>query len=57
MSFALLQEKLSTAPVLAFLNFDKLCENEYVTSVKGIIVVLSQEGQPIEYMSEKLNKA
>ena len=56
-SFALLKEKLSTSSVLALPKFDKLFDVKYDASSKGIMVVLSQKGRPIEYISEKLNEA
>lgn len=55
-SFALVKEKLSTSSVLALPKFDKLFDVKYDTSSKGIRVVLSQKGRPIEYISEKLNE-
>lgn len=56
-SFALLKEKLSIASMLALPNLDKLFEINCDVSDKGIRTILSQEGQPIKYMSEKLNEA
>lgn len=56
-SFALLKEKLSIASMLALPNLDKLFEINCDVFNKGIRTILSQEGQPIKYMSDKLNEA
>ena len=55
-AFIALKQKLTNAHVLTSPNFAKSFELECDASRVGIGVVLMQEGHPIAYFSEKLNR-
>lgn len=55
--FNVLKEKITEQSILALSVFNKVFQVDYDESGSAIGVVLSQEGKPIAYFSEKLHDA
>ena len=56
-SFEMLKKKVTEQPILVLPDFNKVFQVDCDASGYAIGAVLSQEGKPIAYFSEKLNNA
>ena len=56
-AFEALKQRIAQAPILRFPDFNKIFTVECDASTKAIGGVLSQEGRPVAFFSEKLNDA